>query len=146
MPTTVLEIKPDLLLPLLLTTPFNNIPFYVDIPASLTQTEQIEVKIFFQIEVNHYRPALIKSSSNKTLATYQVNKLFEKLNQTRSILLQFTQDLHLLIAYHQTKTLISRFFPSYAANLEKRQFSFRSPKSAILPSTTCTCDDHFHTG
>ena len=35
---------------------------------------------------------------------------FEKLNQTRSILLQFTQDLHLLIAYHQTKTLISRFF------------------------------------
>ena len=29
---------------------------------------------------------------------------------TRSIVLQFTQDLHLLIAYHQTKTLISRFF------------------------------------
>ena len=42
---------------------------------------------------------------------------FDKLNQTHSILLQFTQDLHLLTAYY--------------ANPEKRQFSFRSPKSAI---------------
>ena len=37
-----------------------------------------------------------------------------------------------------------KVFPSYAANPKKRQFSFRSPKSAILPSATCTCDDHFH--
>ena len=37
-----------------------------------------------------------------------------------------------------------KVFPSYAANPEKRQLSFRSPKSAILSSATCTYDDHFH--
>ena len=44
---------------------------------------------------------------------------FEKLNQTHSILLQFTQYLHLLTANHQTKTLISSFFllmPSFLRN------------------------------
>ena len=34
----------------------------------------------------------------------------------------------------------------YAAIPEKRQFSLHSPKSAIVPSATCTHDDHFHTG
>ena len=39
-----------------------------------------------------------------------------------------------------------KVFLSYATNLEKQQFSFRFPESAILPSATCTYDDHFHTG
>ena len=49
---------------------------------------------------------------------------FEKLNQTRSILLQFTQDLHLLTAYHQTKTLISRFFLLMPPLLRNGSFLF----------------------
>ena len=39
-----------------------------------------------------------------------------------------------------------KVFPSSAANPEKWQFSFRSPRPAILPSVACTYDDHFHTG
>ena len=94
---------------------------------------------------------------------------FGKLNQTLSILLQFTQDLHLLTAYHQTKTLISRFFllmppilrngsflfvlqsqPFYLAQLVPvttisiREAPFSS--SDISPNATCTYDDHFHLG
>ena len=49
---------------------------------------------------------------------------FEKLNQTHSILLQFTQDLHLLTAYHQTKTLISRFFLLMPPLLRNGSFLF----------------------
>ena len=49
---------------------------------------------------------------------------FEKINQTHSILLQFTQDLHLLIAYHQTKTLISRFFLLMPPFLRNGSFLF----------------------
>ena len=49
---------------------------------------------------------------------------FEKLNQTRSILLQFTQDLHLLIASHQTKSLISRFFLLMLPFLRNGSFIF----------------------
>ena len=94
---------------------------------------------------------------------------FGKLNQTRSILLQFTQDLHLLTAYHQTKTLISRFFllmppllrngsflfvlqsqPFYLAQLVPvttisiREATFSS--TDISPNENCTYDDHFHLG
>ena len=95
---------------------------------------------------------------------------FEKLNQTHSILLQFTQDLHVLTAYHQTKTLISRFFLLMPPLLRNGSFLFvlqsqpfyqaqlvpvitisirEAPlieKSAILPNATCTYDDHFHLG
>ena len=92
---------------------------------------------------------------------------FEKLNQTHSILLQFTQELHLLTAYHQTKTLISRFFLFMPPLLRNGSFLFvlqsqpfyqaqlvpvttisiraRVEKSAI-PNATCTYDDHFHLG
>ena len=50
---------------------------------------------------------------------------FEKLNhQTRSILLQFTQDLHLMVAYHQTKTLISSFFLLMPPILRNGSFLF----------------------
>ena len=51
-----------------------------------------------------------KKKKFKLHTSRKKTSFFEKLNQTRSILLQFTQDLHLLIAYHQTKTLMSRFF------------------------------------
>ena len=101
---------------------------------------------------------------------------FEKLNQTHSILLEFTQD-HLLTAYHQTKTLISRFFllmpplqrnGSFLFVLQSQPFyqaqlvpvttvsireaptlelkTMKRPKSAILPNAACTYDDHFHLG
>ena len=39
-----------------------------------------------------------------------------------------------------------KVFPSYAANPEKRQFSFRSPKSAILPSTIGKFDAPYRSG
>ena len=94
---------------------------------------------------------------------------FGKLNQTHSILLRFTQDLYLLTAYHQTKTLISRFFllmpsllrngsflfilqsqPFYLAQLVPvttisiREATFSS--TDISPNATCTYDNHFHLG
>ena len=53
----------------------------------------------------------------------------------------FTQDLHLLI-----KLNFDMKVPSYAANPVKRQFSFRSLKSAILPSVIGNFDDHLQIG
>ena len=48
----------------------------------------------------------------------------KKTNQTRSILLQFTQNLHLLTGYHQAKTLISRFFLLMPLLLRNGSFLF----------------------
>ena len=39
-----------------------------------------------------------------------------------------------------------KVFPFYATNPEKRQFSFCSPKSAILSSATCNYHNQFRTG
>ena len=63
---------------------------------------------------------------------------FEKLNQTHSILLQFTQDLHLLTAYHQTNTLISRFFLLMPPLLRNGSFLFilQSHQAQLVPVTT----------
>ena len=45
-------------------------------------------------------------------------------NQARSILLQFTQDLNLMLAYHQCKTLISSFFLLMPPILRNASFLF----------------------
>ena len=64
-----------------------------------------------------------KATENYILSRKKTS-FFEKLNQTHSILLQFTQDLHLLTAYHQTKTLISRFFLLMSPLLRNGRFLF----------------------
>ena len=112
------------------------------------------------------------SKSQKKKKNYILSRkktsFFEKLNQTHSILLQFTQDLHLLTAYHQTKTLISRFFLLMPPLLRNGSFIFllqSKPfyQAQLVPVTTistreaqlkvshftnatCTYDDHFHLG
>ena len=89
-------------------------------------------------------PLFVASNKNYILSRKKTS-FFEKLNQTRSILLQFTQDLHLLIAYHQTKTLISRFFLLMPPFLRNGSFLFVLQSQPFLPSATCTDDDHYHT-
>ena len=67
---------------------------------------------------------IIHNNKKNYILSRKKTSLFKKLNQTHSILLQFTQDLHLLTAYHQTKTLISRFFLLMPPLLRNGSFLF----------------------
>ena len=72
----------------------------------------------------HHQSKERKMSKSHYILSRKKTSFFEKLNQTRSILLQFTQDLHFLAAYHQTKTLISSFFLLMPPFLRNGSFLF----------------------
>ena len=62
-----------------------------------------------QQQLHAYSQNTLNDHTCNYILSKKKTSFFEKINQTRSILIQFTQDLHLLIAYHQTKTLIITF-------------------------------------